>query len=460
MYFLSVLAMFKNESWIINEWIKHYLLEVFDHFYLIDNGSTDNYEEKIKEYKSYYTLVKDSTRLPKGTQSYLFKLHFLNKIKNETKWIIVCDIDEYIYARNKYNTIPQALKSLPEHIEKIWLPWKIYGSSGHIKHPDSIIKSFIKRYDIYKNDEGHGKCISKTQNMLNFGCCGHNIQLSTNNNSYNSNGILMDNFIMNETTCNSLNLHLNHYMLLSEEYYEKIKCIRGGGESGITDKYTLQFFRNQDRFYNNVIDKELYMKYNIFTELNNNLIFKKNDKDLFHKYIDKSSNYLEFGSGISTYIVSLKQNINKIISIESDKEWFDKINNMIVNKNKLVYFYIDLCCEKNNWGFPGDKCLYENKLRYVNCINDIDKKILSNIDIILIDGRFRVSCCLKCFDIINENCYLLFNNFLERKKYHIILNYFDIIEQSIDNCMVVLQKKTNKTSPTIDLIQKYEVIPD
>ena len=38
MYNLSILAMFKNESWIIKEWIEHYLLEGVDHFYLIDNG--------------------------------------------------------------------------------------------------------------------------------------------------------------------------------------------------------------------------------------------------------------------------------------------------------------------------------------------------------------------------------------------------------------------------------------
>ena len=92
--------MFKNESIIIKEWINHYIEEGVEHFYLIDNGSTDDYYEKIKMYEKYFTLVKDSTRLPQGTQTYLYNKIYLQKIKSETKWLIICDIDEYIYARN------------------------------------------------------------------------------------------------------------------------------------------------------------------------------------------------------------------------------------------------------------------------------------------------------------------------------------------------------------------------
>ena len=42
-YYLSVFAVFKNKSHIFRERITHYLKEGVDHFYLFDNGSTDNY---------------------------------------------------------------------------------------------------------------------------------------------------------------------------------------------------------------------------------------------------------------------------------------------------------------------------------------------------------------------------------------------------------------------------------
>lgn len=262
-YKLSVLAMFKNESWIIKEWIEHYISEGVNHFYLIDNGSNDDYESKIQSYMNKITLVKDPSRLEKNTQSMHFKNHFLNIIKKETEWIIVCDIDEYIYARNNYKKISDKLNSINNNIEKIWLPWKIFGSNGHIKQPSNIKKSFIKREDSMsskKKDLGHGKCISRTRNIINFGTCGHNIQINGNNKEYLSNGEELDKFEYNENNLNKLDLHLNHYMLLSEEYYLEIKCKRGGGESGLSDKYKISFFHDNNKFYNKTEDTELANK--------------------------------------------------------------------------------------------------------------------------------------------------------------------------------------------------------
>ena len=47
MKYLSILSTFKNEATILKEWIDYYLQQGFDHFYLIDNGSTDNFLETL-----------------------------------------------------------------------------------------------------------------------------------------------------------------------------------------------------------------------------------------------------------------------------------------------------------------------------------------------------------------------------------------------------------------------------
>jgi len=47
---------------------------------------------------------------------------------------------------------------------------------------------------------------------------------------------------------------------MSEEYYLNVKCKRGGGESGNTGKYTIDFFRSNDKNYNDIDDKELLNK--------------------------------------------------------------------------------------------------------------------------------------------------------------------------------------------------------
>ena len=55
----------------------------------------------------------------------------------------------------------------------------------------------------------------------------------------------------------------------------------------------------------------------------------KNDKEMFYTYLDKASTYFEYGSGGSTYQASIRKNIKKIYSVESDIEWQKKLMDTI-----------------------------------------------------------------------------------------------------------------------------------
>jgi len=182
--------------------------------------------------------------------------------------------------------------------------------------------------------------------------------------------------------------------------------------------------------------------------------FSNNDLDMFYKYLNKSKNYFEFGSGGSTYQASLINNIQNIISIESDKEWYDLLIKNIKDKSKLNNILIDLESDKNNWGYPSQKC---PKHKYKLYSDQILNTSL-NIDLILIDGRFRVACALKSYNIIDDNCIIIFDDFLNRPWYHVVLDYFEIIEKTDDKRMVILKKIPNKIIP-YDLILNYENEP-
>jgi 16S rRNA G966 N2-methylase RsmD len=183
-----------------------------------------------------------------------------------------------------------------------------------------------------------------------------------------------------------------------------------------------------------------------------------NDKKMFYKYLDNCKIYFEYGSGGSTYQASIRNNIKKIYSVESDKKWFKIVEKNIKSKN-LTYFYNEMNVLPNNWGQPGPNSTHIQHKNYSNFIKKLNKEEQKNIDLILIDGRFRVACCLKCFDIINNNCLIVFDDFLNRQHYHIVLNYYDIVNKTIDERMVILKKKkTIKTIPK-ELILEYELIP-
>ena len=113
----------------------------------------------------------------------------------------------------------------------------------------------------------------------------------------------------------------------------------------------------------------------------------------------------------------------------------------------------------NTWGNPGKNSTTLEKINYSNQIIQLDKSIQEKIDLILIDGRFRVACCLKCFDIINGNCLIAFDDFICRPEYNVVLDYYDVIDKTKDKRMVILKKKPECTSIPIELIKKYEQIP-
>jgi hypothetical protein len=181
-----------------------------------------------------------------------------------------------------------------------------------------------------------------------------------------------------------------------------------------------------------------------------------NDKIMFYKYLDKSKIYFEYGSGGSTYQASIRNNIIKIYSVESDMKWYNILKDKI-KSDKFTYFYNEMDARPNTWGNPGPNSTNTQRINYSNYLRSLEKES-QNIDLILIDGRFRVACCLKCFDIINSDCLIAFDDFMNRPYYHVVLNYYDIIEKTSDNRMVILQKKKSVSIPE-ELIKKYELIP-
>ena len=184
--------------------------------------------------------------------------------------------------------------------------------------------------------------------------------------------------------------------------------------------------------------------------------FLKNDLIMFYKHLNNATNYFEFGSGGSTYQSSIKDNIKKIYSVESDPIWVKKVRDeTILNKHKIEYIFCEMKTLPHTWGRPGVGSTLNDWKNYSNSI--LNKE---NIDFLLIDGRFRVACCLKSFECLRNSSKICFDDFLNRKNYHVVLDYFEIIEHTSDNCMVILQKKSNVLKPSKELIEQYEKIMD
>ena len=181
-----------------------------------------------------------------------------------------------------------------------------------------------------------------------------------------------------------------------------------------------------------------------------------NDIKLFYKYLDKASHFFEYGTGGTTYQATIRKNIKSITTVETDYIWYKQFKFLLEDEDKHIKcVYCEMDSKPNTWGNPGPNSTVEQYIHYSDQIKEVAR---DKVDFVLIDGRFRVACCLKCFDAVNDNCIIAFDDFFNRKEYHIVLDYYEVIDKSKDNVMAILKKKKKVESPSAELIEKYEKI--
>ena len=175
------------------------------------------------------------------------------------------------------------------------------------------------------------------------------------------------------------------------------------------------FFENLSRFKLKFLEKKSL-------KINNNVNFgSKKSNNFFKKKLKNSKHYFEYGAGSSTLYADMNE--KKFTSIELDKSFFFMIKERLKKKN---IFFINLG-PVGEFSYP----LFKNKkkiLSYVNSINPyFNKKIYP--DFILIDGRFRVACCLNLLLIMNKKkikSTILIDDYKKRDHYKILKFFFYI----------------------------------
>ena len=99
MHYLSVGAMFRNETRCVEEWIKHYLHHGVDHFYLINDNSDDDTVDKLKPYvdRGLITLYHVEEPYYEGRQRNLYNRLLMPHLKQkDTQWLLMIDLDEFV----------------------------------------------------------------------------------------------------------------------------------------------------------------------------------------------------------------------------------------------------------------------------------------------------------------------------------------------------------------------------
>jgi len=185
----------------------------------------------------------------------------------------------------------------------------------------------------------------------------------------------------------------------------------------------------------------------IFSFRNFRGILFEGDDALFKKHIINVDTYGEYGVGNSTIWVSSNTN-SQIISVETDINWLKEVKTKIgniQNSNRFELGLIDLG-EVSDWGTPKSYDKRNNIIKYIQYIWTKSSKP----DLILIDGRFRVACFLMCLIKAKEGTKIIFDDYVDRKYYHIVEDFLNPAEFSTRQALFIVPKKLNKKK-----IQEY-----
>jgi hypothetical protein len=174
--------------------------------------------------------------------------------------------------------------------------------------------------------------------------------------------------------------------------------------------------------------------------------------EMLHTFLPKAKAYGEYGAGESTQIAAQMPNLAEIHSVESDRQWIEDIRRGLPAGHKVVFHHKEMGTTYKSWGHPAPTATEAQRRAYSDPIQS-----LNPIDVLLVDGRFRVACALKAHGWLSDSAVLIFDDFWIRPHYHIVLDYYDVIQRS--GTAALLKQKVGTAVPT-ELIQQYELVVD
>ena len=227
------------------EWLEYHLLVGFEKFYVYDNESTDNIKQILQPYID--SGVVEYTYWPGTAMQMPAYKDCVEKHKNDTFWLAVIDIDEFVVADCK--NVATSLHDF-EDSAAVVLQWLVYGDSGVVnKEPGLVIERFKSHNNLDDTSEMCKSIINPRKvevKTLHLPCpmVGFNAV-----NSIGETIIPLSNAKIQNGTYK--NIHINHYIFKSREEF-LIKKTKGDALSAKTPR-----FKNDEECWN-----QAYAEYN------------------------------------------------------------------------------------------------------------------------------------------------------------------------------------------------------
>lgn len=277
---LGIVCNFRNEAFNIYEWMSHSYCQGVREFVMLNDDSTDSSVAEITRFKREHSFDHELTItlynrsevpwLVKARQAQAYN-RMLARMRSD--WVGVWDIDEFIFARHGFTDIPAVLDTMPRDVGAIYIHCVMFGSSGNIKHPSSLIHGNLLRTS---NPTSVGKSLYRRRMAMRVGVHNADFDLrpwSILGNYVNADGSPWCIDPLRLANCPHIRpvpqeedmlLMCNHYQVQSKEFWE-INKLQYGTLNTQWDRKTWDDFYIRDKIYQDESITELSERTNAST---------------------------------------------------------------------------------------------------------------------------------------------------------------------------------------------------
>ena len=165
---IAIAACVKNEARYIEEWVRFHQAVGIRHFYIYDNGSTDDTCARLRNLldEETLTIIPWAGRMQDAATSTVLNgqvIVFAHAILNfgcHYRWMAFIDVDEFLLPKEA-RTVEQALEAVGD-FPNVSLPWHMFATSGHETPPAGPL---TLNYTLRGADP-----MTRKENVSNFKC--------------------------------------------------------------------------------------------------------------------------------------------------------------------------------------------------------------------------------------------------------------------------------------------------
>ena len=154
---VSVMAILKNEAPNMAEWLCHHMAIGVDHFFLYDNGSTDELHEVLKPYADHGIVT--TVYFPMRGLQRDANNHVVRFFGATTEWLAYVDIDEFLVPEQD-EQIGEIMRRFGD-AEQVLVSRREFCYGGHRTPPAGLVTEAYREYSVNVPRVGTSEILAK-----------------------------------------------------------------------------------------------------------------------------------------------------------------------------------------------------------------------------------------------------------------------------------------------------------